>query len=243
MYISRFEICNFKSYFRSNPLELEPGLNIITGQNNAGKTAFLDALSLRFTCDPHRSLRTMPNVGVRPAPVSCVDISFVISSAALHQILEIPEAEYYIAAPVIGATSGSDNDAVTSQQAFADWLLSRDNYTFRLRMEKRGGQEQWVVPQAPSLGLYQPREAYGQGQREFIRIRFAGQRFVPIGGGVVGTDENREFGVAIASSLVGRIYRFTAERFNMAVRPFGASTVLNADASNLPEVLNTIQGH
>ena len=48
MYISKFQILNFKSYRDSTEIEFKPGFNIITGKNNAGKTALLEALTLRF---------------------------------------------------------------------------------------------------------------------------------------------------------------------------------------------------
>lgn len=52
MYISKFELRNYKSYYEPNAIELGPRFNIITGQNNAGKTALLNALTLNFTGDP-----------------------------------------------------------------------------------------------------------------------------------------------------------------------------------------------
>ena len=241
MYISRFEIRNYKSFFRSNPLELKPGFNVITGQNNAGKTAFLEGLSLRFTADPHRSLRTMPTAGERPDPVSSVDIRFEISRSELLQMLGVQEAEYYIAAPLSG-TQGYGGDTGESRQAFVDRLLARESYTFRLRLERGVGvRDLWVAPEFPSFGLYQARPPNQPGMRLFIRIRFDRGRFTIVGD-IVGMDERNEIGFAVASLVSDRIYRFTAERFKVAVRGTGASAALNSDASNLPEVLGVLQG-
>lgn len=62
MYLSKVQVNNYKSHLCSAALELTPGFNLITGQNNAGKTALLEALSLTFGSKPHRSLKTMPAV-------------------------------------------------------------------------------------------------------------------------------------------------------------------------------------
>ena len=66
MHISKFQVFNYKSYNDSTEIELKSGFNIITGQNNAGKTALLDALTLNFPARPHRSESTVP---FRGAPV------------------------------------------------------------------------------------------------------------------------------------------------------------------------------
>lgn len=45
MYISKFQVSNYKSFRDTVEITLTPGINIITGQNNVGKTALLEALS------------------------------------------------------------------------------------------------------------------------------------------------------------------------------------------------------
>jgi AAA15 family ATPase/GTPase len=76
MYISGFQVANYKSFFEPITLKFTPGFNIISGQNNAGKTALLEALGLDFGWNPHRSLKTIPVKGIAPAQLSRADISF-----------------------------------------------------------------------------------------------------------------------------------------------------------------------
>jgi recombinational DNA repair ATPase RecF len=64
MHISKFQIVNYKSYEDSGEIEFKPGFNILTGQNSAGKTALLEALTLQFTGTPHISDRTVPFRGL-----------------------------------------------------------------------------------------------------------------------------------------------------------------------------------
>jgi len=61
MYLSKFKLFNYKSFQDSGLLEFTPGINIIVGQNNAGKTALLEALTLNFSDVPHRSIKTLNN--------------------------------------------------------------------------------------------------------------------------------------------------------------------------------------
>src|SRR3989442_3329593 len=67
MHIAKFTVENYKSFRATPEIRLTPGFNVIVGQNNVGKTALVEALSLRAGSQPHRSLRTMPT---RNAPLS-----------------------------------------------------------------------------------------------------------------------------------------------------------------------------
>jgi AAA15 family ATPase/GTPase len=60
MYLSKFQLFNYKSFRDSDLLEFTPGINIIVGENNSGKTALLEALSLQFDDFTHRSIKTLP---------------------------------------------------------------------------------------------------------------------------------------------------------------------------------------
>ncbi len=39
MWITKFQVTNFKSFLDSGEIALKQGFNVITGQNSAGKTA------------------------------------------------------------------------------------------------------------------------------------------------------------------------------------------------------------
>lgn len=51
MIIKKIEICNFRSYYKSNVFELINGLNLIIGSNGDGKTTFYEALEWLFRTD------------------------------------------------------------------------------------------------------------------------------------------------------------------------------------------------
>lgn len=47
MYIARIRIRNYRC-FQDTTVDFQPGLNVIIGENNAGKTTLLNALMLVF---------------------------------------------------------------------------------------------------------------------------------------------------------------------------------------------------
>jgi AAA15 family ATPase/GTPase len=57
MYISKIRVKDYKSFRDSGDIEFKPGINLIVGQNNAGKTTLLEALEMRFETIHHRSLK------------------------------------------------------------------------------------------------------------------------------------------------------------------------------------------
>lgn len=48
MFIKKLQVFNYKSYLDSGLMEFSPGINIIVGRNNAGKTSLLEVLTLDF---------------------------------------------------------------------------------------------------------------------------------------------------------------------------------------------------
>lgn len=51
MIIQKIQICNFRSYYKSNTFEFDKGLNLIIGSNGDGKTTFYEALEWLFRTD------------------------------------------------------------------------------------------------------------------------------------------------------------------------------------------------
>lgn len=99
MYISKFEVRNYKSYRAPGALELKPGFNIITGQNNAGKTSLLESLSCRFSYRPHRSEITVPTPGAEPVGSTLVRATFVISRDELTSQF-VQAGNYFVPRPI-----------------------------------------------------------------------------------------------------------------------------------------------
>ena len=244
MYISRFQVGNYKSFFEPAPLDFTPGFNIISGQNNAGKTALLEALGLDFGCNPHRSLRTIPVRGIAPEQLSRADISFTMTPEEIGTLmLSALGSRYLILKPEVNSTFareiGFTDDSTESAQRLVSAILSRDNLTFTIRFQVgAGGTLQPTPPLIPSFGSYRP-----QGQVNGWRAAV----FRPKGKGqfeVVGQEErvSADFGFQLASDFLRQhVYRFSAERLNIGRSGHGVETQLARNASNLPEVLSQLQ--
>jgi predicted ATPase len=91
MYLSKFQLFSYKSFFDSGLLKFSPGINIIVGQNNSGKTALLEALTLNFDNMPHRSNKTLPNPSSKIERQSRGDIFLHLGKGELRTLLnQIP---------------------------------------------------------------------------------------------------------------------------------------------------------
>ena len=72
----KFKVSNYKSFLESPELSFGPGLNVIVGQNNSGKTALLEAMTLACDDNPHRSLERMPRTTTSPNPQAQYQFAF-----------------------------------------------------------------------------------------------------------------------------------------------------------------------
>jgi AAA domain-containing protein len=157
MYISRFQLNNYKSFLSPTHLELTPGFTVITGQNNAGKTALLEGLSLQFSSKPHRSLKTIGHDLLVSDPSSWADISFTLGHEELWQLLPGFSKGFDLPLPpngtrLLGESFFSEHNH-DSIRWFAEWLLSQPTYTFNLTFQAN---HTWRLPEGtPSYGLYQ----------------------------------------------------------------------------------------
>lgn len=63
LYLSKLEIENFRIFGENDEkliLELQPGINLIVGENNSGKSAIVDALRLALGTRDHEVIRVNP---------------------------------------------------------------------------------------------------------------------------------------------------------------------------------------
>jgi hypothetical protein len=243
MYISKFELRNYKSFNEPAPLVLKPGINVITGQNNAGKTALLGALTLNFAANPHRSERTIPTPGASPNPTSWADISFTMQSQEVLRILQRhPNVLWNIPTPVLQSAFareiGYGGRDQTDTQRLLDKIFSLDELTFELRYQSVAG---WVPVRIPTFGIYPP--AAAGPNTAFLTFQVQPDLAVSATGGATAGPPSNDFGYYLAGDIQRKIYRFSAERFNIGSSQHGNNPVLRPDAQNLPEVLSILQAN
>jgi energy-coupling factor transporter ATP-binding protein EcfA2 len=245
MYISRFKILNYKSFLDPAEIELKLGFNVVTGKNNAGKTALLESLALQFEANPHRTVDTVPYPGASPSNTSLARFTLVIDRKELLRLIG-DQQERYLPRPVQGFvwSSGSYDESVPkSAHEFVRWVLSQNEFRIEILVTKfRQGAVLWTAD-GLTLGLYPAEPGQpGTNLRYFFPLRVSSTgESVPPGG--VGVDASNDVSIFLAQTLLAQIYRFTAERFNIGECGFGNRAMLTPNAQNLPEVLNVLQAN
>jgi len=238
VYISGFQLNNYKGFLKSATLAFTPGFNLIVGPNNVGKTALLEMLRMTFADKPHRSLKTVPKVTSKPNPVSSANLSFTMSGEELYEILWVPGRSIFIPMPDPGsevAQSMGDVHSASGYEYLKNYVFSQSELSFHFRFQ----QDQFHIRKLPSFGLYEPHEREGR----IIFLRFAINMDGTASAKVVLGDRESDSGKIAATSIRGRIYDFQAERFNVGESAFGNNEILASDARNLPEVLNDLQSN
>jgi AAA domain, putative AbiEii toxin, Type IV TA system/AAA ATPase domain len=243
VYIKRFQIGNYKGFLKTAEIDLGPGINVVCGPNNAGKTAVLEALDPNTSANPHRSPKTMPAPRLQPDPVSWANISFVVSGTELAQMMREQAArQYRIPAADPGgpfaAGFGYARNHLPSAQRLVESVLRQNELVFQLH--RQFATNTWSSAAFPSFGLYAPDP--GINPAGFI-VFTMGRDGSPSQFGFSQAGENVDIGVQITPSIINRIYRFSAERMNIGDCPFGDNPNLSPNASDLPRVLSILQAN
>lgn len=244
MYISNFEVNNFKSFRTPGALEFKPGFNIITGQNSAGKTALLEALTLQFEANPHRSILTVRVPGTVPPGASTARVTFVLTRDELLARLGV--GDHWFPTPVrnwLIPSNGRFEGNQGALLAFSNWLLEQPVFRVCVRLIRPVGQGETWVAEEPSFGLYPPEPVSGN-TRTFVNVGLDQNGGHVVRGGLQApASDSRDASIRLANQLRARIYRFSAERFSVGQCSFGNNRVLAPNAQNLPEVLDVLQAN
>lgn len=240
MHISQFQISNYKCFWQTEEIELTPGMNVVTGQNNVGKTALLQALGLNCPGVPHRSIRSLPSPSTIIDSASHFLLAFTLSrlellEAIAGQTVRIPLPQPGEVLPGITLS----NYEPGSLDAFRGWFFSQPSHTFRVqRHVAENGGTSWIAPSIPSFGILAARPP---DLLQMIDCRVEPDHKTILAGHVPSVG-GQEIGFQVFQKLPHMVYRFAAERFNVGQYGFGSSPVLSSQANNLPEVLGVLQG-
>ncbi len=221
MYISKFQIRNYKSFLESDEIELKPSFNVIVGKNNSGKTALVETLTLRYTSKPHRSTKTLPSPESHWNQASSTDITFELTAEEIRDAWFKQNPKRF---NVPKLTSLSPHD---SGKRFLDTIKGNNS------LECTYSPENFSAAHLKGED-YGPNEKIARLEADAIERTIA-----PTGVSATGTPN---YGVLAARSLKERIFFFDAQRLDVGVSAHGKNTELASDASNLAEVLNVLQG-
>ncbi|HRQ40055.1 MAG TPA: AAA family ATPase [Chloroflexota bacterium] len=225
MLISRFKIENYKSFLSSEEITLSSGFNVIVGENNSGKTALVEALSLRFEKKPHQSIKTVPYSGARIPTNSQVSISFEFGRTELENYLLDYDRSFHL-------LIGDEITEEIAQEAFFRWFEHdrKVNCIFHsggldsAHLEHQAYEHRSIGPKGRAL-VYNFDRSMPNPNLEGVGVRN------------IGDSMPRK----LVQHFQERIYTFRAERLHVGQCAFGSSNQLSPDAANLPEVLNYLQ--
>lgn len=271
MYFLDVQIENYKGYLKSTRLQLEKGINIIVGKNNAGKTALLEALSLDFTAIPHRSILTVPTPTSHLNRRSLATITFNLSKDELLNFLlesqEHKDLEFQLPLPAEDDParkhfrSYSDENLTnglkalkvefddTKYHGFGEWFFSHETFTFRVVREAHSSSKDsayWLTPDGSYLQPCFERDLKNDGLvQHYLKFKIDPESRSIIFYGITQSSGNQkyrdDFITAVGRRLARRAYRFEAERFPSAPCQLGTNRILEPDARNLAEVLHLLQ--
>lgn len=255
MYFSDIQISNYKGYRQSQTLKLETGINIIVGKNNVGKTALLEALSLRFESNPHRTLETVATSSMKPKPLSSAIFTVTLTKDEIVDLMiaRQGDVEFSLALPTLSGDIANELGLKqyddSSAKKFGEWFFAHDSFTFRVKREGLGTEQgNWYAFHDSYLAPQFERGIENDGTvSHYSKFRvdpiertftFYGQ--VTASGGKNHFDD---FILRLGQSFGRYIYRFQAERIPSGPCTLGTERLLAADGSNLAEVLNLLNGN
>ena len=244
MYLSKFQIVNYKSFRDSGVLEFKPGINIIVGTNNSGKTALLEALSLSFENHIHKTLTTFPSPSDTLTNFrSCCQLSLSVKKESLQ--LFVNNLSTKIGNNILITVP----DEYTKEQGFLSQSLynffnSEKNQDIEIQIRVRGSADAIPFDNIPNyfsssyntkienLLQYDP----NQYNKTYYGVFYTNDKTNVKAGSFAETIQYEFF-----QKYRRIIYKFDAERLNLGTSRGGTDCVLKPNASNLAEVLSNLQ--
>ena len=221
MRLKSVQVESYKSLYKPASIQLEPGFNVIVGQNNAGKTALVEAMGLTFLNHPTRTLGTMPDRDVRMLPDSSVTATFYMTGAALRSWLE-GRGDYF-SLPTPGPS------AMAAYMLLLGQLLQQPSIAIQARYTADRAEPAALV----DLGNYKSEDV-----RQFHVNRATGE--VEMHAHISSYEQTA---VGLSQHLKSSIYAFRAERVVPSRTPSQPTSHLEPDAVNLGAVLLKLQSN
>jgi predicted ATPase len=226
VWIKSFNLTNFKSFETTATVRLDRHINVIVGQNHAGKTTLLNALALRITSKPHNSSKY--RVGEARDPTSWIDLSFEMSGLELRDYLASYNSSTSFPIPSDWVVEAGEDQNKLLVRAFA-----LEEIEFFVRRNAPAGGAHWAQTKYPSNNL----EGSSSTFMQIVRPNDTADLQIS----QVSSTQSDNAATVVADNLVRKTYYFDAQRIPRETYPFGNSEKLITNAENLPEVLAILQ--
>jgi predicted ATPase len=228
MIIQSASIKNYKSFFESEKLELRTGFNILVGQNDAGKSACLEVLSMRAGDRPHLSQKSVPNKGDTPFGSSSIGMEIVVQPEELWRILEKHINSFYL--PGINGTAEQNisliNKIISAPVTF-EYQFSSGAPIFAAIKGFNDKVARAITDKRNAIAI----PSHIDLEKHQIVSNIPAQ--------MMNVSDTLPF--KLVEHLRDLIYAFSAERLNIGESGVGATTQLASNAQNLSEVLHYLQ--
>lgn len=222
MYISKFQVCSYKSFDDSGIIQFLPGFNIIIGPNNAGKTALLESLALSFENKPHLSEKVLPPQHETQPNLegSKVNVTISIPGSEIVKVYNRLEKPVTMAAPIDDREAGR---------------VINDRFREGVDIEvSLGANSQY--PDKPHLNLYSPLMSNGQYTYTGLTMGTDDLFHLTHIPNPPNTPEGMSLNFRVLNQFKKKIYRFVASRV-IDNCPIKNSDQLKPNAANLADVL------
>lgn len=214
MWVRRIKLESYSSFADSGWIELARGLNVVVGENNAGKSALLAAIGGQLQNKPHRNIDRF-----RPGEVrkSRVQIDIETTTDELRRRLAAHDGG---ASTWINHANRSNLDLLQAQLQPGRGITLETEVCGGTAITSRG-------PTFPEIANSETGRIIGLKLQEG-KLTFSNK-------GTGKTDN-------IVEIFRPAFFNFSPQRVNIAKSGFGHETKLSTDARNLPVVLAELQG-
>lgn len=208
----------FQSFDDSGEIKFNEGINLLIGQNNAGKSAFLRALLPTLPDDRHRTPARWQDYKL-PRPK--ISLAIVASGAELFDWILRSGSKHYVPVP-----------PGHNPQVFADQFFAHPAATFAVERSPATP----FVSLYPSHGLFRHDESENSSIMSFMVQSQNGELSLP----QIAHNRNDTLPDLLWQAWNRDMFYFAAERMTIGEAPTGHATRLLQNAANLPNVLHNL---
>ena len=263
MYISNIRVKDYKSFRDSGEIEFKPGINIIIGQNNSGKTTLLEALEIKIVDIPHKSFKSLVDkahlnkqkdnsslyislvlVKEDLPNLSEIEDGFLFRIPFLNEVLEVipPKTPAELILRIRAEVGETKAELEERQRKIVDEYIGRFTKAIQNKVTINFEYSN-LNPSPKSYNLGLSSKKFGS-KMDLIILEWIknSSKFALYYKQEPEKGRNiNNFGWDEINKFREKIYRFSAERPNLGRCIVGFDKELKPDASNLAEVLQNIK--
>lgn len=219
MLLEKIQLISFQSFKDTGDIYFKPGINLLIGQNNVGKSALIRSLPLPLRDEKHRSAAKWR--------------AFELVPSQLKLRVQYTNSELFEEGLRRGTVHLTAGNTTNSQlKDVVDHVFKSENLSINLSRTAQNVS----VSNIPSHGLQQTSDGSGSS---VIAVYFADGELKSFSRVLSGDDHLP----SMADAIWGRsMFHFSAERMNVGEYQAVHALRLDPNAANLPAVLATMLG-